>query len=75
MLELNEDDFADCGWNGRFPSARQWRLLVMYVLTPARSPKYGARLNAWRVGTGREPLSAADIDGVRRMLGVRARAR
>lgn len=67
MLDLKDADLAD-GWNGHLPSARQLRALVMYVLTPAGSKRYGARVNAWRVSVGRDPLTRDEIEGVQEML-------
>jgi hypothetical protein len=58
-------------WNGVFPSARQLLVLAAFLATPVRSAKYGARYNAWRVATAREPLTEHDIAEIRRWHWVR----
>jgi hypothetical protein len=55
-------------WNGVFPSPYQLWCLAAWMVTPARSKRYGARLNAWRVATDREPFTEADITEIRLML-------
>jgi hypothetical protein len=63
-----DDELYPPAWNGHLPALRQLWCLAAYIATPASSKRYGARLNAWRISVGREPLTENDIAAVRQML-------